>query len=293
MPIDTITKESGQRPAADDETLTESGFYWRERGGVRMLVCKALEGAGFASGFSTRLGGVSAIDGSGSGGDLNLAGFNEDSRENIYENRRRFLRVFPRQYRLGMAWQVHGSDIRLVENLSDAGDSDERADALVSDLEGVLIGVKTADCVPILIGDRRNRAFAAIHAGWRGTAASIVTKAVKKLSEVYRSEPGDLISAIGPAAGCDQYEVGQEVIDTFEQNFSTSGKYFRETRPGHALVDLKAANRDQLLENGVNAKNIFVSPLCTMERTDLFFSYRIEKKKFGRTGRLASVIGKL
>jgi YfiH family protein len=275
------------------ETVTDSGFYWREEGGVKALVCRALEDAGFANGFSTRLGGVSSLEDQKTGTELNLAGFNEDSRENIYENRRRFLAVFPREYRLATAWQVHGDSTRKISGDEDLGDSDERADALMSNLNGVLLGVKTADCVPILIGDHETGAFAAVHAGWRGTVQSIVTKAVAKLVDAYNSKPENLICAIGPAAGCDQYEIGEDVMNAFGRNFSNSKKYFRETRPGHALVDLKAANRDQLITSDVSEKNIHVSSFCTMKRVDVFFSYRIEKAKFGRTGRLISVIGRL
>jgi len=275
------------------ETVADSGFYWREEGGVKVLVCRALEDACFANGFSTRLGGVSSLMDVKAGTELNLAGFNEDTRENIYENRRRFFAVFSRDYRLATAWQIHGDNIRVVSDDGDLGDADERADALVSDLENVLLGVKTADCVPILIGDRVTGAFAAVHAGWRGTVQSIVKKAVAKLAETFESKPEDLICAIGPAAGCDQYEVGEDVIGAFKQNFSESDKYFQQTRSGHALVDLKAANRDQLIAAGVDSKNIQISSLCTIERVDLFFSYRIEKAKFGRTGRLMSVIGRL
>jgi len=289
MPMDTII----ERTANVDETLADAGFYWRERDGVRVLVCRAMEDAGFANGFSTRLGGASSLEADLNGTELNLGGFNEDSRENIFENRRRFLVAFPGEYKLRLAWQVHGDNIRLVERADDAVDSDEHADALISDLPGVLVGVKTAYCVPLLIGDPTSGAFAAVHAGWRGTAQSIVKKAVAKLIDMYGSSPVDMISAIGPAAGCNQYEVGQDVIDLFDQNFATAKKYFTDTKPGHALVDLKSANRDQLIQSGVSGNNISIAPYCTMERSDLFFSYRLEKAKFGRTGRLLSVIGRL
>ena len=227
------------------------------------------------------------------GSELNLAGFNEDTRENIYENRRRFLALFTKEYRLATAWQVHGDNIRFVRDHGETGDADERADALVSNLDDVLVGVKTADCVPILIGDKVTGAYAAVHAGWRGTARSITRKAVATLHEEFGSDPKDLICAIGPAAGCELYEVGQDVIDTFAQNLPSSDRYFTNTRPGHALVDLKTANRDQLTDSGVDVSKIYIAPYCTMERVDLFFSYRIEKKKFGRTGRLISVVGKI
>ena len=297
MPMETIMEQSSldnvRWSVSDEETLSETRFYWRERDGVRMLVCSSLEDAGFANGFSTRLGGISSLIPNQDGTELNLAGFNEDSRENINENRRRFLSLFSKEYRLATAWQVHGDNIRFVREHGETGDADERADALICNLDDVLLGVKTADCVPILIGDPVTGAFAAVHAGWRGTAQSIVKKAVIRLNEEFGSKLGDHICAVGPAAGCNFYEVGKDVIDTFTQNFTDSEKYFTETRQGHALVDLKAANRDQLIDVGIAADNIYIAPYCTMERIDLFFSYRIEKKKFGRTGRLMSVIGKM
>lgn len=254
-----------------------------------MLVCLPLEDAGFVNGFSTRLGGVSPFPDAS----LNLAGFNEDSAANIHENRRRFLAVFPEGFQLALAWQVHGDRIRLVRGRDDIGDSNEHADAVACDLPGVLAGVKTADCVPVLIGDPRSGAFAAVHAGWRGTVRSIVKKATAELTRTFNSDPIDLIAAIGPAACGRQYEVGQDVIDDFRDNFGTESEmYFTPTREGHALVDLHQANRDQLTSAGLDNSNIYTAPLCTMERPDLFFSYRLEKKKYGKTGRLLSVIGR-
>lgn len=305
---------------SDEQILADSGFDWRERDGVKVLVCKPLEDAGFANGFSTRLGGVSPIrsvppasaggaapgKNSTSGfpnspppahaggtdfGDLNLAGFDEDSAENIYENRRRFLRLFDGEYKLTSAWQVHGDGVKVVAAEADADRTEEKFDALVSDLPGILVGVKTADCVPVLISDPEKSAFAAVHAGWRGTSKLIVRRAVEKMREAYGTDPADLICAIGPAALCGNYEIGQEVIDALSNAFTGHEKYFTHTREGHALVDLHLANEDLLLDCGVKPENIHKAPLCTMERTDLFFSYRIEKAKYGRTGRLMSVIG--
>jgi len=247
-----------------------------------------LEERGFVNGFSTRLGGVSPFP----DGDLNLAGFDEDAAENIEENRRRFLAVFGGDVHLAVVWQVHGDTIKTVTKISDIADSEDRADALISDLGGVLVGAKTADCVPVLIGDTKTGAFAAIHAGWRGTVLSIAKKAVTRLSETYGSDPRDLIAAIGPAACGRNYEIGQDVMDAFAENLTGSEKYFAKTRDGHALVDLHLANRDQLIDAGVNETSIFTAPFCTMERPDLFFSYRLEKRKNGKTGRLLSAIGR-
>ncbi|MGQ0542134.1 MAG: peptidoglycan editing factor PgeF [Blastocatellia bacterium] len=297
--MDKQSAASNQHSADNVETLTESGFYWRERGGVKVLVCRSLEDAGFVNGFSTRLGGVTqfgsvsplATDGD-LGCDLNLAGFDEDSADNIHENRRRFLRIFDGKYNLATAWQVHGDGVKSVRTDEDVARSEEKFDGLISDLRNTLLGVKTADCVPVLIGDPKTGAFSAVHAGWRGTAQSIVTKAVAKMREEFGSDPANLLAAIGPAAGCKNYEVGQNVIDEFAANFSTSGKYFTPTRVGHALIDLQLANIDQMIATGLDSSNIYAAPFCTMEHTDLFFSYRVEKKLYGRTGRMMSVIGR-
>jgi len=272
----------------DVETLADSGFYWREKNGLKVLVCRPLFDAGFTNGFSTRLGGVSPFP----AGDLNLSGFDEDSSENIYENRQRFLKVFDRDFVLSTVWQVHGDAIRLIKTKDEANDTDQKFDGIVANIPNLLVGVKTADCVPILLGDPRTGAFAAVHAGWRGTAKSIAAQAVRSMRKEFGTQPKDLICAIGPAACGRNYEIGQDVIDVFETNFADTGKYFTATRTGHALVDLHAANRDQAIAAGVDVENISVAPLCTMERTDLFFSYRIEKKTLGKTGRLLSVIGR-
>ena len=143
------------------------------------MVCRALEEKGFANGFSTRIGGVSDFPENS----LNLAGFDEDSAENIYENRRRFLKLFDGDFELATAWQVHGDGVKIVKNLQDAKNDEEKFDALISNLENILVGVKTADCVPVLIGDAKNKAFAAVHAGWRGTVESIALKAIEKMKK--------------------------------------------------------------------------------------------------------------
>ncbi|MDM7923897.1 MAG: peptidoglycan editing factor PgeF [Pyrinomonadaceae bacterium] len=274
-----------------DKTLAESGFYWRETGSVRVLVCRPLEEAGFANGFSTRLGGVSQMS-SETPTDLNLAGYDEDASENIEENRRRFLAAFDDGYKLSSVWQVHGDGVKLVRDMDDAARTEEKYDALASDLAGLLVGVKTADCVPVLIGDPKTGGYAAVHAGWRGTVQSIAVKAIDLMKKEFGSDPANLVAAIGPAACGRNYEIGQDVIDAFGENFSASDSYFSPTREGHALVDLHLANRDQIIGAGIKPENIYTAPFCTMENTGLFFSYRVEKRKYGKTGRLMSVIGR-
>jgi YfiH family protein len=284
IPTETITDFS-------DAPLDAAGFRWLERAGVRALSSRALDGAGFANAFSTRLAGVSPFPSN----DLNLAGFDEDSAENIYENRRRFLALFEGDWALAACWQVHGTSLRVVREVPEPRGvgGEERCDAVATNLTRVLVGVKTADCVPILLGDRRTGACAAVHAGWRGTSSSIISLALQRMREEYGTRPREVIAAIGPAALRCCYEVGSEVAEIFNERFPAyAAELFTPTREGHALVDLHGANRRQLLDAGVAAENVHAAPLCTMCRTDLFFSYRREKRVHGRTGRLLGVVGR-
>jgi YfiH family protein len=231
----------------DESGLQTNEFYWRERDGVRALVCQPLEQDGFTNAFSTRVGGVSPMPEAA----LNLAGFNEDKAENIYENRRRFLKLFEGEWLLTGCWQVHGVDIRTVHSAADAdqkpgvlGD-DQYCDALVSQTPNVLLAVKTADCVPVLIGDPITRSFAAVHAGWRGTSSSIVRQAIEQLKGEYGAKAANLRVAIGPAANACCYEVGGDVIGTFTERFPNAGSLFAATRDGHArIVELHRASRE-------------------------------------------------
>ena len=261
---------------------------------MRALVCATLEEDGLTNGFSTRFGGVSPMPQTA----LNLAGFNEDAAENILENRRRFLKLFGDGWNLAGCWQMHGTDVRVVQDAAEAKPAKDATgdtiycDAVVSNAPHVLVGVKTADCVPILIGDPKTGSFAAVHAGWRGTFAGVVLYAIERLTKEYQAQSSDFRVAIGPAAAACCYEVGSEVIDGFRERFPGSDDLFTPTRDGHALIDLVKANRDQLIEAGVDPERIQAAPFCTMCRTDLFFSYRREKRLHGKVGRLMAVIGR-
>jgi YfiH family protein len=255
-------------------------------------------------GFSTRPGGISPLDGEKV---LNL-GFTEwDSKENVLENRRRFQSVLgAADLKLISLKQIHSDVIHLF----DAAPAEPcRGDASATNRPGLLLGVQTADCVPILLVDPKNRAVAAVHAGWRGTLQRIVVKAIGQMQMQFKTEPADLIAAIGPAIGACCYEVGTEVATQFLSQFVQAPEWFDEFRtgdepnpiqwlnrmpPGHqpppkkVLLDLRKANRAQLLTAGLRAPNIFVSDLCTACRRDLLFSYR---KEGAQSGRLMSVIG--
>lgn len=149
------------------------------------------------------------------------------------------------------------------------------ADALLEDTPGSVVAVKTADCIPVLLVDERRRAVAAVHAGWRGTVAGIVGRAIAAMRERFGSGAGDLHAAIGPGIGRCCYEVGPEVAAHFGEQ-------------GRAHIDLPAANRAQLLSAGVTPHRIYASNLCTQCRPDEFHSFRRDKE---RAGRLHSFVG--
>lgn len=273
-----------------DDQLEQSGFTWRARTEhLRALICTVLEREGFTNAFSTRTGGVSPMPSDA----LNLAGSQDDAAENIHENRRRFLSILDGSWTLAACWQVHGVNVRMVESEQDARCDTERCDALMTDVASVLLAVKTADCVPVLLADKRTGASAAIHAGWRGTLAQIVQSTLQRMSERYGTRAGDVRAAIGPSAGACCYEVGAEVIEAFRREFKDADELLTPTkREGHARIDLPRANRNQLTAAGVEPARIHVAPLCTMCRNELFFSYRCEKHARGCVGRSLSVIGR-
>ncbi len=144
-----------------------------------------------------------------------------------------------------------------------------QGDALLENTPGAVVAVKTADCVPLLLVDARRRAVAAVHAGWRGTAAGIAASALAAMGERFGTHPADVHAAIGPAIGPCCYEVGPEVAAQFGEQ-------------GRVRLDLPAINRRQLLEAGVTADRIHASNLCTMCRAGEFDSFRRDGEAAGR-----------
>jgi len=214
---------------SETERLARAGFKWREgEDGVRALACEPLERDGFANAFSTREGGVSAFP----EGSLNLAGFDQDSAENIHENRRRFFRLLGGGWTFSGCWQVHGAEVRVVRDREDTRSEREHCDAQVTREPGVLLGVKTADCVPVLLADPRTGASAGVHAGWKGTLAEIVRHTLTKMREEFGTDPGDVRAAVGPAARACCYEVGAEVVGAFHTKFPNAAELFTPTREG-------------------------------------------------------------
>lgn len=156
------------------------------------------------------------------------------------------------------------------------------ADALITSTPGTWLAVRTADCVPILLADERLRAVAAVHAGWRGTAANISAAAVAEMRNLFGSHPEDLRAAIGPAICGQCYEVGADVAARFRVWFPERNDLDRKT-----TVDLAETNRRQLLEAGLQEAKIASGAPCTFTGTGDFFSYR---RNPGERGRMVAAI---
>ncbi len=228
-----------------------------------------------AAAESTRHGGVSAPPYAS----LNLGLYTDDDPAAVRENRRRFFAAlgFAPEQAAG-ARQVHGDRICYVE----APGQYEGYDALMTDRTGLLLSVTVADCAPVLVFDPRQGAVAAIHAGWRGTAAGIVEKTMRELTNRFGSRPVDCYAYIGTCIDECSYEVDADVADHFPR------PHKRWDGDRHKFyLDLKGANRSQLLEAGVPAAHIGISSCSTVSDNRDYFSHRGEK---GRTGRSLAVI---
>ncbi|MBV8553508.1 MAG: peptidoglycan editing factor PgeF [Acidobacteriaceae bacterium] len=179
--------------------------------------------------------------------------------------------------------QIHSNQ---VVNANGLKDREREGDALVTDLIGRSIAIRTADCVPILLLDSRTRAVASIHAGWRGTVGEIAKRTLERMEEDFESDPADVYAAIGPCIRACCYEVGSEVADQFEPDLSNT----YSIKPGKRTVDLAGANRRQLLATGVGPEHIFDCGLCTTCLCEQFFSYRRQPE---HPGRMLSAIARL
>jgi YfiH family protein len=267
-------------------------------------------------GFSTRHGGVSRGYG---GNSLNLGFTQHDARAAVERNRELFLKELGaangrKSWPLVSLRQIHSDLIYRVDRMrvDRMPEQPLAGDGMVTDTPGLLVTVQTADCLPIILVDQKRQAVGVFHAGWRGTVKRIVEKGVGAMRKHFGSDPRDLLAAIGPGVhGC-CYEVGEEVRSKFEAQFAYAESLFRELKesdpvrekypllfltaraPGHSelpvklFLDLVEANRRQLLDAGVLAKNIDAAAPCTACHTELLFSFRAEK---GVTGRLMAAAG--
>jgi YfiH family protein len=266
-------------------------------------------------GFSTRRGGVSrAYCSDEAAGELNLGFTADDSREAVTANRRLLAEAATGagDTPLVALRQFHSNLVHRATAADALRDRPWKVDGQITSEPGLLMGIQTADCIPVLVADRKRRAVGAFHAGWRGTVKRIVELGVGRMRIEFGSRPEDLIAAIGPGIGSCCYAVGEEVLSEFESQFQYARELFREVystvvvrtkypmlfltqrAPGHSPIgpelhlDLVEANRRQLLDAGLKPRAIHAVGGCTSCQTELFFSHRASR---GHAGRLMAVIG--
>jgi YfiH family protein len=267
------------------------------------------------NGFSTRISGASrAYCAADTPGELNLGFTLDDCRETVTHNRRLLAEAVTGDAETPLITlrQFHSNLIAIAKSTDLGRASPLKADGLMTADPGLLLGIQVADCIPVLVADRKRRAVAVFHAGWRGTVKRIVELGIGRMRIEFGSRPEDLVAAIGPGIGACCYSVGEEVYSSFESQFIYARELFREvfdsdpvrTRypmlfltqraPGHSDIgprlhlDLVEANRRQLLDAGLKPRAIQVVGGCTSCQPELFFSHRASQ---GHAGRMMGVIG--
>ena len=246
-----------------------------------------LDGIGVPHAFTTRIGGVSRApyESLNLGNPSGLSPDQHDSADHIAENYRRLHHAIGCESRLRcFVHQVHGGDVLRVA--PDRGFANgDCADALITSDSTKLLAIRVADCAPVLVATEDGHTVAAIHAGWRGVVANVVSNTIKAMDA-----PSDrLFAAIGPCIGFDAFEVGTEVVEAFTQRFGSAAPVRAHSSVADkAYVDLRAAVRVQLVQAGVSADRIEMTDRCTYRDADEFFSHRRDR---GITGRMAAVVG--
>ncbi len=185
--------------------------------------------------------------------------------------------------------QVHGIDVAICRAGDGPPQTRPEADVIISNDPSVAIGVRVADCAPVLLADRRRPVVGAAHAGWRGTVKGAAPTAVRAMVDTFGSDAADLVAAIGPCLGPCCGEVGDEVVDAFRKAGHADAdvtRWFAQGRSGRPYLNLWTANRDQLIRAGVPAAQIHVAELCTRSHASLLHSYRAGE----RAGRMAAMI---
>ena len=224
---------------------------------------------------STRHGGYSQ----GNHGEFNVNLYCSDDPEDIAENRKALCRMLKIPVdRLIMPHQVHGTGVTQISKTFFLLSEDirrtalEGIDALITNVPDICIGVSTADCIPIIIYDPEHHAAGVVHSGWRGTVANITEAAVASMVRSYHSKPESLLAVIGPGISCRNFEVGDEVYDAFASAGYPMNIIAVREEKWH--IDLPMCNRQQLLAAGLPDEQIAVSPVCTFQQSETYFSAR-------------------
>ncbi len=308
------------------QNLGDGNFKIVSRGGSKRLECAAFARPNWLlHAFSTRAGGGSRPPAAG----LNLGFTAGEAPARVQKNRNEFLRSLGAEvFDLAEVHQIHSTLVYRVRRREDgelqylpcgyplpsgSGKPVPEGDALITNEPGILLSVRSADCVPILLVDSERRAVAAIHAGWKGMLSGIAEKTAGEMQRQFDSPPGAVRAAIGPSIRACCYEVSEDLAGAFCGAFAEGERFVRKpplnqrgrepyappflflAPPGHGPdgaprphLDLVAAARSQLRRAGLSPSRIHVADFCTACRTDLFFSHR---KEGSHTGRMMAVIG--
>ena len=219
------------------------------------------------------------------GAEFTLSYSSSPDKELVRRNRHKLaIAMGVDENRLVLPSQVHKTRIVNVTSKTTKEDVME-TDALIASERGICIAVMSADCVPILLYDKKNQAIAAVHSGWRGTVARILEKTLQEMKKTFGTKGEDLIAGIGPSVCQDSYEVGEEVVNEVTSAFGRESALMILKPNNKAQLDLWKANKIQLLDFGVNENSIEISDLCTVKNNEFFFSARK-----GDSGRFAAGI---
>ncbi len=208
---------------------------------------------------------------------LNLGMRCGDDLATVLENRRQLAAALELPSAPRWLRQVHGIEVAI-----DPGFDEPEADAAVTATAGTVLAILTADCLPVVFAARDGREIAVAHAGWRGLAAGMLEATLAAM----RTPAAEVIAWLGPCAGPQAYEIGQEVFDAFVSRDANAAAAFAATRPGHWRVDLYALARKQLADAGIAPNNIHGGELCTISDPARFFSHRRDQ----RSGRMATLV---
>lgn len=241
--------------------------------GVPYLAYPLLEKTGVVRhGFSTRLGGVST----GHCATMNISTTRGDDPAAVEENRRRIAKAIGvRAEDMTYTNQTHTTNVAVVE-AKDRGKRFMETDGMVTNVPEICLVTFYADCVPLFFVDPVHRAIGLSHSGWRGTVGKMGKVTVERMREEYGTDPAQVVVAIGPSICQDCYEVSEDVIEKFRENFDKAlwPELFYEKADGKYQLNLWRANQAVLAEAGVPRENIAVTNLCTHCNPDILFSHR-------------------
>jgi YfiH family protein len=261
---------------------------FQQSGGIKYFTFDSLSRYPIVHAVFTRRGGVSPNPWAA----LNVGGLVGDDPKNVSENRRMSFEALRRPLSsMYDVWQVHSRKVVCAQSPRPIDQPHIKADAILTDRPDITLFMRFADCVPILLYDPRRGVIGVVHAGWQGTVIGVAAAAVEEMQNEYRSNPAEILAAIGPSVCAKHYEVGEEVVSQVRQAFGTDApKVLSHSMDGMSQgkknFDLWTANRLILERSGV--EQIEMADICTACHPEDWYSHRAEK---GKTGRFGVLVG--